>query len=542
MSATGLVMTVPETMAVLGGSAVNNDGTVDLLAVAQAVTDKATKGKKKAAKEEAPPGPLGLVLYTDGGCRPNPGPGGYGVHGYLFRDEPPKKGAGQPDNVLTQRGYVTKGKMATSEGRGLHEVAPVHYVDGFGAIGRNITNNIAEISASTRALQYALQVAELKTVLIRTDSQYVVKGLESWVDGWMRNGWVKQDGMAIANVEYWQELVKARNALRERGVKIQIEWVKGHDDILGNVQADKLATIGVLKAQRNELTHSMEETTAEGYWKYEADRHPFITHRYMYINTQRAFNRPGEYYTGNQGSDTELLGKRVSDGAYSLVRIATPDPLLELIRERELQIAGDVDTIALIRLEHIFRSEVHRFLTTHGNLAIVQPDPKWLHLEDLDEEPIAKELRPPRLAMRAVEAIEGLAAKLDLFEKQDPSITVTDLTPHLYETNVKVDKKGEETSSTKLKAQYGVGFASLEVDAAYSSGADVSSASIILTLGIDMLDRNALKRLEERSPKVSLITWPEAPDVFRYATVVQAGDDKGIWAGIYANLRVITPG
>ena len=53
----------------------------------------------------------GLVLYTDGGCRPNPGYGGSGIHGYLYTEEVPKKGAGQGLNILTAEGYVVKSEV-----------------------------------------------------------------------------------------------------------------------------------------------------------------------------------------------------------------------------------------------------------------------------------------------------------------------------------------------------------------------------------------------------------------------------------------------
>lgn len=502
-----------------------------------------TTGSKKAKKvkeEEAPPGPQGIVLYTDGGCRPNPGPGGWGIHGYLFRDEKPKKGAGNPDHVLTQQGYVTKVKMAAAGGaKDYREVVPVHYVDGFGSFAETITNNIAELAAATAGLKYAVDY-DVKTVLILTDSEYTRKGLEGWVDNWARNGWVKSDGSEIANVRYWKALVEARDQLRARGAEVSIKWVKGHDDVLGNVQADRLATIAVMVSRGQDARQEIASSAAEGYWKYEPDRHPFLNHRRMYMNTQQRFNRPGEYYIGEHGKDDELLGKRISDGAYAMVQLEKHDSVLELVRQRQIELADEIDTLVMLRLDHLYRPEVHQQLSNYGNHALLQPNPFRLDLTDVEEEPISKELRPPRLAHRAVEAIEELGTQLSAYLRQDPGICVTDLTPILYETAVKVDKKGESTTTMKLMPQYNVGFAALEVDANYLNGSEVSCASVILTLGIDMLDRNSLKRLEDRLPKVSLISWTEAPGTFRYATVIEAGNDKGIWAGVYSNLRIIT--
>ena len=142
--------------------------------------------------------------------------------------------------------------------------------------------------------------------------------------------------------------------------------------------------------------------------------------------------------------------------------------------------------------------------------------------------------------MRAVDSLAELSAKLEQYLAKHPLIACTDLTETLYEKSVAVSKKGEVTTSLKLKAEYNVGFAAFQAEAAYCvDDSQQSKAVVTLTLGIDLLDRNALKRLESLNPKVTLITWLEAPHVFRYATVVETATDRGIWAGVYSNLRVV---
>jgi ribonuclease HI len=480
----------------------------------------------------------GIVIYSDGGCRPNPGPGGWGIHGYMYSLEAPKKGSGNPEHVLTSKGYMTKAMAAMNDGK-FTEVTPIHYIDGYGSFAIDVTNNVAELAAATNALIHAAEY-DVQSVLVLTDSEYTRKGLEMWVIGWARNQWVKSDGSEIANVGYWKRLVEARDVLKNRGVDVQIQWVKGHDDILGNELADKLATIAVMTSRRSEDRSHIDTTTAEGYWKYEPDRNPMISHRRMYFNTQTEFNRPGEYYIGDHGKDDELLGKRISDGAYAVIKLEQPDPVLEMVRAHQIEIAGETDSIVMALLDQLYRPDRHKELTNYGTFAIEQPNPYRLDLLCMDREPLTRELRPPRLAMRAVEAVEGLAIQLQKYLNKDASIVTTDLTSILYETTVKVDKKGVSTTIMKLKPEYNVGFARLEVDANYQAGDEVASASVILTLGIDMLDRNSLRRLEGSNPKVTLISWNEAPNVFRYATVVEAGNDKGIWAGVYSNLRIVT--
>jgi hypothetical protein len=142
--------------------------------------------------------------------------------------------------------------------------------------------------------------------------------------------------------------------------------------------------------------------------------------------------------------------------------------------------------------------------------------------------------------MRAVESVELLMQRLNQYLAKDPEIAVTDLTDILYEKSQKVVKK-ETIDICTLNPKYNVGFAALEVNANYKTDEGIASAPVTLTLGIDLIDRNALKRLETSHPKVSLISWLEAPHIFRYATVIETADDIGIWAGLYSNVRIVTP-
>lgn len=499
----------------------------------------------------------GIILYSDGGARPtNPGPAGWGLHGYLFSPDHPKKGTGNSAHVVTSHGYIEKvnfvsKKLDASETEQnwkslldpkaktqAWEVTPIHYVDGHGSIDEHVSNNVAEMVAATEGLKHAAKF-DVGYVAIYTDSDYVVKGITEWIHGWARNGWLKSNGEPPSNINYWKALAEAKDALTSRGVVVVFDWIRGHNDHLGNETADVGATIGVFKSQKKLLHHEITTAPAEGYWKSDADRHPFLANRRMYFNTLKEYNRPGEYYLGEHGSDDELLGKRISDGRYSLVRLAEPEPVLELVRNHTIDQGDDSDTIAMARLDEIFRTETYSQLMGFGEFAIVRPSRLRLDLQTIKKDPMVREIRPPLLAMRALDAIKFLEICLEDYLAGRDNLVVTDLTPILYETTIKTGKKDTSTQAMQLKAEYNVGFAALPVMAGYRKGDENATIPITLTLGIDMLDRNALKRLESRLPKVSLITWNESPDAFRYATVVQVGEDVGIWAGVYSNLRFI---
>jgi ribonuclease HI len=141
-----------------------------------------------------------VEIWADGGCRGNPGPGGWGV---LLR-------AGTHEKELWG------GEAAT-------------------------TNNRMELTAVIRALEAMKRPVRAR---IHTDSQYVQKGISEWIHGWKRNGWKTSDRKPVKNADLWQEL----DALAGRH-RIDWLWVKGHAGDPGNERADALANRGIDEIQ-----------------------------------------------------------------------------------------------------------------------------------------------------------------------------------------------------------------------------------------------------------------------------------------------------
>ncbi len=133
-----------------------------------------------------------VVIYTDGACRGNPGPGGWGA-------------------LLT----------AASKERELYGFEP------------ETTNNRMELMAAIRALETLERPCSVQIV---TDSQYVMKGVTEWMQGWKRRGWRTADRKPVRNVDLWQRLdaALARHS-------VDWEWVRGHTGREGNERADALA-------------------------------------------------------------------------------------------------------------------------------------------------------------------------------------------------------------------------------------------------------------------------------------------------------------
>jgi ribonuclease HI len=109
------------------------------------------------------------------------------------------------------------------------------------------TNNRMELTAVIRALEALEGPCDIE---LYVDSQYVKNGMETWIDGWKKNGWRTSDRKPVKNAELWREL-----DLQVARHRVRWHWVKGHAGTPGNDRADELANRGV-PAAPNRLTVS----------------------------------------------------------------------------------------------------------------------------------------------------------------------------------------------------------------------------------------------------------------------------------------------
>lgn len=145
-----------------------------------------------------------VVIYTDGACKGNPGPGGWGA---LLRSA---------DGTIKE---LCGGELGT-------------------------TNNRMEMMAVIQALTLLKRPCQ---IALHLDSQYVLKGITEWLTGWKAKGWKTAAKQPVKNVDLWQQLDQL---VSNRGHAIEWLWVKGHAGDPGNERADALANLGVEQALR----------------------------------------------------------------------------------------------------------------------------------------------------------------------------------------------------------------------------------------------------------------------------------------------------
>jgi len=139
-----------------------------------------------------------VEIFSDGACSGNPGPGGYGT---ILRFG---------EHVKELSGYDPE-----------------------------TTNNRMEMLGAIRGLEALKQGCQVR---LTTDSQYLVKGMTEWIDGWQRKGWKNSKKVEVANRDLWERLL-------ELAAKHQIEWlwVKGHAGHKENERCDELARMEITK-------------------------------------------------------------------------------------------------------------------------------------------------------------------------------------------------------------------------------------------------------------------------------------------------------
>ena len=139
---------------------------------------------------------MSIKVYTDGACRGNPGPGGWGVYIQLNDEEKDLYG-GNPET----------------------------------------TNNQMEMQAALEALKYLKDINDV--IELYTDSNYLRQGITEWIHKWKLNNWRTAAKKPVANRDLWIEI----SDLNEK-MNVQWNWVKGHAGDPGNERADQLANLG----------------------------------------------------------------------------------------------------------------------------------------------------------------------------------------------------------------------------------------------------------------------------------------------------------
>lgn len=162
-----------------------------------------------------------VLIYGDGACSGNPGPGGWG-------------------SIVINNNEVIE----------------------LGGGDAQTTNNRMEMTAILASLNYCVSQAakiDTKNIQVYTDSVYVIRGITQWIFGWKKRGWKNAENQAVSNQDIWIELDKTVQKVKSAGFEIKWSFVKGHAGIPGNERCDEIA----VAFSKNDYIHLYKGSASE---------------------------------------------------------------------------------------------------------------------------------------------------------------------------------------------------------------------------------------------------------------------------------------
>lgn len=519
---------------------------------------------KKHQKTETPlPLTFGVNIYTDGGCKGRDA--GYGVHGYVFCNTPVKTGCGVTGYSTTDFGYIVNNKLVQGvmlsdmfnlSNRGRQDVQivqPFAYFDGSGSL-LDSTNNIGETVAFIRSVDLVERLHKelgITTVHFGIDSKYVINNILTRFDI-INNNWCNRSG-PIANKEYWQEAFTKLEALACLGIKWTIEWVEGHSDNFGNIQADRLATKGRTAAANGYVYDEFKVQPAQGRWGatgVDMKSNPAL---YFMADSKWYYDPLMEHEDRDDGlvplflgnhDDHEHAGQPNARDCISIGLMRNPPRHLRRLvdvadRLNRVENGYEVRSSFCGVVNNILKPEFEDQILNDGDGFVLLDDETKVALT-YDGKEIIRSFSPPLLSIQLMNSFMGLHDIIDrvVAGKLMPGDCLTDVT-HLFFGLVEGAKnknvlKVIAPNDASIKAKVGVSFP--DANHVYQT----LEADVTLTYGTTAPRYRVFGGIKDHNPKVFVLTTYEPVTGFRYYTVTKLSTGEwGIWTNPNGNLQRI---
>lgn len=516
---------------------------------------------KKVAEE---PQEFGIVIYTDGsGQLGRPNIGGYSFHGFVYTNTPSKQGVGVKGNTTTNHGYVIN-NILTHTNKTKNDIRdpsqpmakcehaiklPIVYIDGHGSL-LDATNNVAEAMGFLKAIEVIERISTqlpLSGIHFRVDSKYVISAvLGRFI--YRENGYRKKDGNFLANKEMWIDIHDRLDAILE---KVQcpwtIEWVEGHSDYYGNIQADKLAKMALVAGMNDYFFDDLSITPAATRWsnKDQEEPHYFLVDHKWYVAANKPLDHTSDgmsvIYTGTHTED-ERVGQLESENIQSVSFIKNVPKIMHHVKDivselDQLETGMEVSGIYSGHLNHILNPAVGgTVLTANGKFARVNG---WIKaLTTFDNKELMTRLTG-RLELDAINRFHDLAVLLENVRtgQLNDFTSVTDITDKVYAI-----EQGKKKETVKLildnepSLSVDVNVRTHDSNFMYN---DVIS-KVTLTYGITTPRRRVFSGVKDNKPKVLVVTVFEPYVAYRYYTVIILENGEcGIWTNVASNYRLL---
>lgn len=479
------------------------------------------------------------VFYCDGAARHEDGASGYGIHAYFHNNEISTKGIGAK-LTPAKKGYLT------SKSKEEH-IEIIHFLDIRAPLPQGSSSNLAELSAmidvfeTIERIPIEFENQALESVYVYSDSQYVVKGLNQWAKSWRKNNWVNSKGEQIANVDLWKKAFELFERIQQT-LDIEINWLRGHSDDLGNHLAHVNAQRGMALGYKG-LEPEYRFSLAKGYFKPKAEFNRLLCKTSWYFQT----NLPNRilsndqryvYYLGKHGGDDNFLGKPRADSSFAVVFLEEPDPVLETISAYQTQTSADYNQDLFIgRLNRIMQAPIYSEILEYGDRYLIQRP----HSRDLlspEAVELTRDHKPAKLAFRASELLQSLHMDLEKFISGElansAKVSITEITDAIYFDEEQKSGKYKR----KIHPELDTSTRFIDIKAGYYplESSEVKYAKLRLLLDIDLPSRNALAAIADMSTQVYVITYPYSEKAHLYHTVVVTEKDIALFSSGFSNI------
>lgn len=482
---------------------------------------------------------INYVIYTDGSARPtNPGPCGAGFHGYSYEDKgEPEKTKNKPAKVcVTNQGYKTQEefKMLTSIGgkeSKTYEVNPISYHEYFGTPSVISTNNVGEVLAIIKALEYISDKDNVGKISIFADSKISINILKDCINP---NG--RESAVTLNGKDLQSDMKGIYRVIKDMGITVEVEHIYGHSGDFGNEHSDVMAKMG----SQYFITHRKEKEVfkdiePKDMWKsYSSERNAHLGFKRILFKSNDAYdisrlNPNVNVYPGTNVKDISEAGKPASESSYTIAVLSEPDALIEMAKNQFSSEMKTRSVIAGINVENIYKN--YRWIRDYDTDCLSKHKHKNIisvNNNTFFSSVVANEINPPGLANKAMDRYVPLFPKLidcmvgvkdnafkDGILDKGANIYI-DVTHLFYDYDEAKDKY-------KLKdAIYKDG-----VNPIFNHETDKHTFKIVMMQGLDVMPKINLKKIESKNPRVYLFL-ENGVNKLDYGTITASLADNNI--------------
>ena len=433
------------------------------------------------------------VMYTDGSCYSPLGNGigytGSSAHGYIYSHDNigvPNKDNPSSNLFTTIKGYAN---VLSSE----HKVTPDSYLDMAFVYDAGQTNNVAEIKAIYNAIDYLLKLdKKFNTIYIKSDSSYALHIYNETMYGSPTDIENKKNG------DLWVAILAQVELARSKEVKLVLIKVPGHAGILGNEIADSLAKQArvmsekvIEKTDESLFKDYVLVSSGKKYWKTGKEKNPFLTVKSLFFTSDLEKN---EFAIMDYPTNKEI-GVGTNDALFGMLFVKNSTPEFEDINHiisLNNKVTKGYDTLSEVNMA-TFYSRIYEHYKKMFGEEIYRPNKNKSGINVLTLPISGRTFQGlAKLAFNKTITLKNSYVNFIKHEANEEikDVSYIDITDMIYEVN----PKGKKVCTVSQLAK--------SID--FKTKVDGKDVKICLMLGIELLARNNLKRLEKEIKSVKL--------------------------------------